>query len=309
MEKKLSIAILLCSFNGNKYISRQIDSIVNQTEKNWTIFISDDGSTDNTLDILRMYQEQLGQERLVIINGPGKGFARNFISLLEKVGNEFDYFAFCDQDDEWMPEKLAIAIKKLSEVDRGSPAVYCGRTSLVDENGNHLGESPLFEKKPSFKNALIQSIAGGNTMVLNQTAKKVVDKTPRDVEIISHDWWVYIIVTAVGGYIYYDPEPVIKYRQHTDNIVGSNLGWLARLKRISGLLDGHFKRWIDLNLYALNKSDIVITPENMKILNSFDCARKSGLFKRLYTFNNLKMYRQTYLGTLGLYVAILLKKL
>nr|WP_309568529.1 glycosyltransferase family 2 protein [Pantoea alfalfae] len=286
-----------------------MDSIINQTETEWTVFVSDDGSTDGTLDILKYYQEKLGRERFVIIDGPGKGFAWNFISLLEKCGDAFDYYAFSDQDDEWMPDKLSRSISVLSGYKHNVPSVYCGRTSLVDENGHHLGESPLFSKPPSFKNALIQSIAGGNTMILNRAGRNIINKTPIDVRIISHDWWIYIVITAIGGNIFYDPKPSINYRQHTNNIVGSNLGWLARFKRISGLMDGHFKMWIDSNIYALNKADVNITPENRFILESFNEARNSNLFKRLYLFRKLGMYRQTLLGTLGLYVAIVLKKL
>lgn len=309
MDKKTRTAVLLCSYNGSQYIRQQIDSIINQTETEWTVFVSDDGSTDGTLDILKYYQEKLGRERFVIIDGPGKGFAWNFISLLEKCGDAFDYYAFSDQDDEWMPDKLSRSISVLSGYKHNVPSVYCGRTSLVDENGHHLGESPLFSKPPSFKNALIQSIAGGNTMILNRAGRNIINKTPIDVRIISHDWWIYIVITAIGGNIFYDPKPSINYRQHTNNIVGSNLGWLARFKRISGLMDGHFKMWIDSNIYALNKADVNITPENRFILESFNEARNSNLFKRLYVFRKLGMYRQTLLGTLGLYVAIVLKKL
>lgn len=309
MDKKTRTAVLLCSYNGSQYIRQQIDSIINQTETEWTVFVSDDGSTDGTLDILKYYQEKLGRERFVIIDGPGKGFAWNFISLLEKCGDAFDYYAFSDQDDEWMPDKLSRSISVLSGYKHNVPSVYCGRTSLVDENGHHLGESPLFSKPPSFKNALIQSIAGGNTMILNRAGRNIINKTPIDVRIISHDWWIYIVITAIGGNIFYDPKPSINYRQHTNNIVGSNLGWLARFKRISGLMDGHFKMWIDSNIYALNRADVNITPENRFILESFNVARNSNLFKRLYVFRKLGMYRQTLLGTLGLYVAIVLKKL
>lgn len=309
MEIKTKIAVLLCSYNGSQYIRQQIDSIINQTEADWTLIVSDDGSTDGTVEILKSYQDKLGSERFVITNGPGKGFAWNFLSLLEKCGDSFHYYAFSDQDDEWMPEKLAQSISILSGYNSDIPSVYCGRTSLVDEKGNHIGESPLFRKLPSFENALIQSIAGGNTMVLNRAARDLINKTPRDVKIISHDWWIYILITAVGGNLYYDSKSVINYRQHTNNIVGSNLGWMARLKRISGLMDGHFKEWIDSNLYALNKADVDITPRNKEILDAFSNARNSNLFKRILKFSKLSMYRQTCLGTLGLYVAIFLKKL
>lgn len=303
------VAILLCTYNGSEYLKKQIDSIVEQTEKNWVIFASDDGSSDSTLDILNEYRISLGNEKFSIVKGPGKGFAWNFLSLLETCGEHFDYYAFCDQDDEWLPEKLEIGISVLNTCELANPAVYCGRTQLVDENNNDIGKSPLFKKPPSFKNALIQSIAGGNTMMLNVSARNIVLKTPRYEKIISHDWWIYIIVTAVGGDIYYDPNPTIRYRQHTGNIVGSNIGWFARFKRISGLLDGHFKSWIDANLLALKKSNQELTYENRMILRDFEKARTSGFFKRVNIFLKLGIYRQTFLGTLGLFVAILFKKM
>ncbi|WP_241898920.1 MULTISPECIES: glycosyltransferase family 2 protein [unclassified Erwinia] len=303
------VAILLCTYNGSEYLKKQIDSIVGQTEKNWVIFASDDGSSDNTLDILNEYRIKLGSEKFHILKGPGKGFAWNFLSLLESCGEHFDYFAFCDQDDEWMPEKLATGISRLSAAELTKPAVYCGRTQLVDKHNNDIGKSPLFTKPPSFKNALIQSIAGGNTMILNIAARNIVIKTPRYEKIISHDWWIYIIITAVGGNIYYDPKPTIKYRQHTGNIVGSNIGWFARFKRVSGLLDGHFKGWIDANILALKKTNQELTHENQIILNEFEKARASGFFKRINIFLKLGIYRQTFAGTLGLFVAILLKKM
>lgn len=309
MTHTRKVAILLCTYNGSEYLKKQIDSIIAQTVNDWVIFASDDGSTDETLNILGEYQVKLGREKFCIVKGPGKGFAWNFISLLENSGDEFDYYAFCDQDDEWMPEKLAAGISTLNGFSCEVPSVYCSRTQLVDENNHDIGLSPLFEKPPSFRNALIQSIAGGNTMMLNRQARSLILKTPRYERIISHDWWVYIIITAVGGKVYYDPVPNIRYRQHTGNIVGSNLGWIARLKRVSGLLDGHFKTWIDANIYALKKLNLDFTSENKKILNDFEMARTSRLYKRVKIFLKLGLYRQTFFGTLGLFVAILLNKL
>lgn len=309
MRQKKRIAILMCTYNGSKYLHKQINSIINQTESDWVVFASDDGSNDGTLDILNEYSFELGQDKFKVVNGPGKGFAWNFISLLETSGDEFDYYAFCDQDDEWLPRKLEIGLQTLISYEQHEPVVYCGRTILVDENDNAIGESPLFKKAPSFQNALIQSIAGGNTMILNKAARNLVNLTPRYETIISHDWWVYIIVTAVGGNIYYDPTPTIKYRQHTGNLVGSNIGWFARVKRLSGLLDGHFKKWITANILALKKMELNYTSKNRDILNDFQTARESGLFERIRIFIKLNMYRQTFFGTIGLFVAIVLKKI
>jgi glycosyltransferase involved in cell wall biosynthesis len=309
MNNHRKIAVLLCTYNGTKYIRKQIDSIINQTEVNWTIFASDDGSTDDTVAILSEYQSRLGEDRLIIIKGPGKGFAWNFINLLEASGNEYSHYAFSDQDDEWHTDKLARGLLYLDKIAAEIPAVHCGRTLLVDENDKEIGYSPLFQKTPSFKNALIQSIAGGNTMMLNNSARSIIIKTPRWYEIVSHDWWIYILITGCDGKVFYDEKPTINYRQHTDNIVGSNMSWLGRIQRISGLLDGKFRVWIQKNLDAMAAMDIPLSKENKNVLALFSRARNASFVERVLIFCKLKMYRQTLFGTIALFIAIILKKI
>lgn len=182
------VAVLLCTYNGEQYIREQVDSIVRQTYTNWVIYVSDDGSTDGTLAILEEYRKALGEDRVFITSGPKKGFAWNFISSLQNNGRDCKYFAFCDQDDIWFPDKIERSVGYLADYSRKDiPAVYCGRTKLIDGEGADIGFSPLFKRYPSFENALVQSIAGGNTMVLNIPAKDIIAKTPCYQEIISHD--------------------------------------------------------------------------------------------------------------------------
>lgn len=309
METEDKIAILLCTYNGETYLKEQIDSILSQSYRNWYIFVSDDGSTDNTCNILDEYQKKIGCEKLKVIKGPQKGFAQNFMTLIRSVPKEYEFYAFCDQDDIWLEEKIAIAIGTLKADVIKTPKVYCGRTTLVDENNNIIGESPLFIKKPGLRNALVQSIAGGNTMVLTQEAFNIVSETPRQCDIVSHDWWVYILITAAGGRIYYDPKSTIHYRQHTQNLVGSNTGWFARLVRLKGLMKGKLKGWSQRNIEALLLMDSYLTKDNRNILNSFIVGRNSGLLKRTRTLVKLKLYRQTKTGTIALLIAILLNKI
>lgn len=305
----LTVAVLICTYNGSKYLRKQLDSILNQTHQSWVIFVSDDGSTDNTVDILKEYQKKVGDDKFYILAGPGKGFSWNFLSLLESAGSEFFAYAFCDQDDIWKPNKIERSINWLRQQSAQSPAVHCGRTELIDDQDATIGYSPLFLRPPSLRNALIQSIAGGNTMTLNQQARELVILTPRWVEIVSHDWWIYILLSSYNGIVHYDMTPSIDYRQHTNNIVGSNTGWLARVKRISGLMDGKFRDWIGKNIAALQSMDAEIPEENAKLLNKFIEARKAPLMKRICLFKELKLYRQTHYGTIAFYIAVLLKKI
>lgn len=309
MNTDMRVAILLCTFNGSRFLRKQLDSIINQTHLNWVIYVSDDGSTDDTIDILKEYQGQIGSDRLVIFNGPNQGFAWNFISLLEKSSDGFDYYAFSDQDDEWLDGKLNQQLAWFTGKDTTIPSVHCGRTLLIDEAGEEIGYSPLFNKKPSFRNALVQSIAGGNTMMLNGAARKIIVETKKWDEIISHDWWIYILVTGCGGDVFYDSKPTIRYRQHSSNIIGSNLSMMARFQRIQKLMSGHFKRWNDKNLQLLFPYKTQLTVENQKIFSSFSSKRNGSLYARLKMVLETKLYRQTNCGHIALIAAIIFNKI
>ena len=97
----------------------------------------------------------------------------------------------------------------------------------IDERS--YGLSPLFTRPPAFQNALVQSLGGGNTMVFNRAAKKILQEAAA-IDVVLHDWWVYQLVSAAGGMVHYDPRPMLKYRQHSDNLIGSNLGWRSALR-------------------------------------------------------------------------------
>lgn len=135
---------------------------------------SDDGSQDSTLDILNRFG--LETNRIRIFQGPENGFCQNFLSLICNDPIEADYYALSDQDDIWHEDKLARAVATLSNISREIPALYCSRTKLVDERNLEMGLSPLFRRTTGFRNALVQNIAGGNTMVFNHAARKLIRK-------------------------------------------------------------------------------------------------------------------------------------
>ena len=101
-----SVAILLATFNGEKFLAEQLDSLQAQSVKNWRLYVSDDGSTDSTVDIIKRYQEAWGSDKLHYRLGPQKGFAQNFLGLACDPEIKADFYAFCDQDDFWLPKKL-----------------------------------------------------------------------------------------------------------------------------------------------------------------------------------------------------------
>lgn len=303
-----NVSILICTYNGEKYLQAQIDSIVKQTYLNWAIFVSDDGSSDSTLKILQSYQSTLGKDRFYIFNGPSKGFSKNFISLLKHDIIKSEYYAFSDQDDIWAPNKIEIAIAKLESIKNNRGKLYCGRTSYVDNDLRELGKSPLFQKRPSFQNALVQSIAGGNTMVLDNKARNVILNTCDSKPIISHDWWCYLAVTAAGGEVAYDATPHIGYRQHDKNLVGANSSIKERAERFKKMLFGTFSQWNHCNLDLLKEIEPFMPEENKQTYHLFSESRKGYLLKRLTTAYRSRVYRQTFLGNIGLIFAYLINK-
>lgn len=311
LRERRSVCILLGTHNGQRFLAEQLSSIARQVHEDWRIFASDDGSQDATRDILAKAVAQLGESRVRISTGPGCGFARNFLALVCDSSIKGDFYAYCDQDDVWEPEKLDRAVAWLGAVSEDTPALYCSRTRLVDEFNRDAGFSPLFHRAPGFANALMQNIAGGNTMVFNDAARKLLLQAGSEVDVVSHDWWTYLVVTACGGRVFYDSHPTVRYRQHATNIVGRNSSWLARIDRLQTSLQGRLREWNDSHVRALLMLNNRTTPANRRILRQFMAARRrpSSVSGRLICLRRSGVYRQTFLGNLSLVFASLLNKI
>jgi glycosyltransferase involved in cell wall biosynthesis len=302
------VAILLSTYNGEDFLSEQLDSLIQQTHTNWSIYASDDGSSDATLNILQSYRERIGVDRMYILKGPQHGFAANFLSMLRREEIQATYFAFCDQDDIWVPQRLEAGVRWMEKLPVERPLLYCSSTSLIDAQGTSIGASPLFGKPPCFKNALVQSIGGGNTMLLNEAARDLLKQTLIDTPIISHDWWAYILVSGCGGAVAYNKEPTVHYRQHGKNIIGSN-SERNRLLRFRRMLHGTFREWNDANLKAISPFKMHLTQENLRTLELFEQCRKASLLTRLRLIRQSGVHRQTLADTLGLLAAAILQRL
>lgn len=303
------VAILLCTYQGQRYLADQLDSFEAQTHSNWEVWVSDDGSEDGTHAILEAYRRKWPDGRLSIHVGPGKGFAANFLSLVCKAGIEADFYAYSDQDDIWDADKLERAVRWLQTIPQHIPALYCSRTRLVDAENNEIGLSQLFSKPPSFAHAIIQNIGGGNTMVFNNAARALLREAGADVPVVAHDWWTYMVVTGCGGEVFYDSNPSLRYRQHDGNQLGMNITWSARLKRLLMLLEGRLKDWNDRNIAALLRLENKLTPESRELLERFAIARQLPLIPRLVQLKQCGIYRQTFWGNVALIVAAIFGKI
>lgn len=302
------IAILMCTYNGQAFLDSQLQSIANQTHSNWSLWISDDGSSDQTVALINSFKEQVGAQRVHLVDGPRLGFSKNFISLLSRANIVADYVAFADQDDLWLSHKLAQALHHLKPYENQA-ALYAGPTIYIDEHNQYLGNSTVFKKRPSFANALVQSVGGGNTMVLNHKALALVRTHLPVTMVISHDWWLYQLITGLGGSVIYDPLASVQYRQHADNLMGMNTSLSQKWRRIKMLWAGDYSEWNEANILVLNLLQADMTPSNQRILNDFVWARKQGLIGRIVGMLKAGVYRQTCLGNGGLWFAILTKRI
>jgi glycosyltransferase involved in cell wall biosynthesis len=303
------VAIFLCTHQGECFLPAQLDSVAVQTHTDWRIWAADDHSTDGTLDVLRNYSNKWGEKRISWVRGPGRGFVANFLTLACTPEIQSACYAFCDQDDLWDPDKLEVALDWVTSMPSHVPAVYGARTRLIDEDDRVIGLSPLFPHPMSFANAIVQSVAGGNTMVFNHAARALLMEAGPDLDIQTHDWWLYILATGCGGVLHYDPAPKIGYRQHPNNIVGSNIGWLPRVRRAYRLLIGRFRHMNDRNFAALGRVRHRMSPEALAVLDQFERARHAWLLPRIIGIRKSGVYLQTTIGNLGLIAATLFKKL
>jgi len=303
------VAILMCSYNGQSFLAEQLESLQRQTHSNWTLYVSDDGSQDETLNLLQASSMQWGAERIQIIEGPRRGFVANFLSLTCRADIKADFYAWADQDDIWKEDKLQKALAWLATVPKHTPALYCGRTELICDAGTTIGYSPKFSLAPHFSNALVQNIGGGNTMVFNHAARELLREAGDHLIVPSHDWWAYLLISGAGGAVHYDPIPTVLYRQHDENLVGTNSSWSARLKRLRMAFQGRFYEWNSQNIHALETMRHRLSKEHRAKLASFKAARGQKLLLRILGFQRAGLYRQTLIGNLGLILATLLKKI
>lgn len=226
---RTTITILLSSYNGEKYIKEQIDSILQQKDVELNILIRDDGSKDNTIHIIEAYRTKT----ITLIKGENVGFTRSFFELI-KQAPESSYYAFSDQDDVWDSDKLSIAINHIRRFST-IPAIYSSNTRLVDSNLKFI-ENENLNPMTTLGSALVKNYATGCTIVFNQSLMNLLKKSV-DIEVPYHDWWANLVALSVGGVSVYDIEPHISYRQHDGNVVGAATSkvqkWKSRLHKFN----------------------------------------------------------------------------
>jgi len=303
------VAVLMAVWKDTRFLREQFSSIRNQDYENVEIWISRDCDEERMGIVLDEEALKFGTNRFFVLPGPKRGSSNNFLSLILNTHIQADYFAYSDQDDIWERDKLSRAIAELDLVPQTIPALYGSRTRIIDAMGNNIALFPFHGKEPNFRNALVQNIASGHTMVMNRAARGIL-LAANIVDVPFHDWWTYLLISGAAGRFFYDFNPSVRYRQHDRNLTGAPLNHPKhQIRRLQRILNGRVRDINRTNLRALQEARICLTSENRGILDTYcEALHKSGL-SRLYRLWKSGVYRQTAFGNIGMFSAALLNKL
>ena len=298
-SKEKLVAICMSTYNGEKYLEEQLQSLINQTYSNIKIYVRDDGSSDKTKEILQRYKDKI----IIIAAKENIGVTQSFMRLLN-CAEDADYYAFCDQDDVWLPNKIERAIEKLEKGKCQIPTMYFSDYDYYDENMNYISRSAINKNGPSFQNALVECISLGMNMVINRSLRDLLVRNKMQ-KAMYHDWIIYLIASSIGNIIY-DREVTVKYRRHGKNVSTANQNFIQfqiwRIKQI--FKKSYFKQVKEQLIEFENIYKENLREEDKKILSLFT--------KRNYSFVNSmkkvfypKMFRQKILDDIFIRIIFL----
>lgn len=211
----MHISVALCTFNGARYLAQQLESIADQSFLPCELVVCDDGSDDNTLEILKEFVTCVPFPVSVCVNERRLGVVANFYKAIQLCRG--DFVSFSDQDDVWLTHKLESAMRRIGKSSDPENALYCTRLRYVNSDLEDIALSPV-PSELGFYNAIAENVATGCTVVFgSQVRDRLLRAQPKDM--VMHDWWAYLIASAYGEVIF-DSEPGVLYRQHGENVTG-----------------------------------------------------------------------------------------
>lgn len=277
------ICVICCTFNGEKYIREQLESLLNQTVCSLSIFIFDDQSTDRTVSIITEYEND-NKNRMVRVfqNKRHCGSPVNFIDALNYVCPNYDYYAFCDQDDIWLENKIEHAIRYLA--DPHNPALYFSNvTSVNADNSKVLETSNIVFLDHNKKTGFLSNPAPGNTIVFTNALLGKIKFFDFPKKFPHHDWWVYIVALFCDADILFDKRSFIFYRQHAGNRTGDGRRLGRKFRNLFGLLSGSRKgliiRCVD---ELLASGGDLISADDRHMLQKIRCSMAAGPISRAW---------------------------
>jgi glycosyltransferase involved in cell wall biosynthesis len=311
-----TIDILLATFNGASYLSEQLDSLLAQTCRGWRLLVRDDGSSDETLEILENYRSRHPDAITIIPNeGQNLGACGNFSRLLEQA--DAPYVMFCDQDDVWMPGKIEITLAAMRELERehGAETPFLVHTDLmvVDERLKRLGDSLwLFQctepqKLTKLNRVLMQNFATGCTVMINRALRDLAVPVP--AEALMYDWWLALVATAFGRVAVVE-RPTVLYRQHGGNDTGAARWsflayariYLVRERRLAAIamLDAALARQEGQAAAFVGRYEERLSPAEREMLGAFCSTRRRNFIMRRYLTLRYRFFYSNAPRNLGL---------
>ena len=309
------IYIIMCTYNGERYIQEQLQSIEQNLAQDWKIIVSDDQSTDNTVKILKDFEKKNPGKMIININKAKKGAIHNFLSSIYTIGvemNDDDFIMLCDQDDVWNADKISKTMHDMREqiVLYGNtiPLLVCTDVSVVDSKMNIIHES--FRKMNhynishlDFAHLLMENKVQGCTIMINKGMALMLDKLPYSA--MMHDGWLAFIAAAFGRIKYID-QPTMKYRQHTANVQGS-IAFREDIKNKLSNLGG--QRQIVMNTAAQVREFIEIYGDRLsdtikREAEAFATLPQQNFVMRRYNIIKYHMWKSGLLRNVGLMILI-----
>lgn len=292
-SKSGRVDILLATYNGSSYIGELIDSIQAQGYQNWRLIISDDGSTDDTLEIVRKRAQ--GDCRIIEpVHHRSTGYPKdNFFFLLSLVDSSAEYVAFCDQDDIWLPNKLQMLVDGVQE---DVPMLAFSDLTVIDSAGNLVEKS--FMELPSFdpyklgiSTLMVQNSVPGCSMLMNRRLYDLIVIPSVTRLVVMHDWWT-MLVAATFGHIRYIKEPLIKYRRHATNASGDlTVNLFKGLASIFEVFDSHTRAQAQSLQFYCTYRDLIDGREEGALLRSYGLLLSQSRLARIRIVNKNHLWR------------------
>lgn len=301
-----SVAILMATYNGESYLAAQLDSIRNQSETNWKLYIRDDGSTDDTAHILERYAEQ--DSRIVIVHDHrgNVGVKSGFWSLLTSV--DATYYFFSDQDDIWLPDKLNKSLSCLRESDLNIPTLVHTNLKPVDATLKPLGGKLYPDAGLDKPNVILASNSvTGCTIGINRILRDAICQDDAS-SMVMHDWWMGIFAAYIGQ-IKYISDATILYRQHGNNQVGTDTSIWSRLRRINAY-NAEIVRVDQSMIQArafLKQHSRQLSEAQRQLMSVYSNINALSFIQRLRACIRYQFRKQSVLGTISLWNIIMFK--
>ena len=301
------IQILMAVFNGESYLSDQIKSIQSQTYSNWELLISDDGSTDGSLDIIKNAIDEDHRIRMVL-DAKQYGSAKKHFMALTEIATS-DYVMYCDQDDIWDKDKIEITLNEMLQAEKHhphKPILVSTDLRVVDSNlgllhPSFLRMSGMKSSKRDFGYFLSSCLVTGCTMMINRELRRIATRSVNIDKIIMHDWWLSLIASAFG-YVYYIPKATISYRQHGDNSVGAEKRSIITALLSLKLMHDRMMLTIEQASEFYNCYNEQLVGKNRRQIISYLQLRDANAFQIIPCLTKANAWRDDWLGNLGMII-------